>query len=317
MQEPSHRLNRWLDLPSAMLDLAIVIVNYNTRDLLRDCLTSIYESRGDFSYEVCVVDNASEDGSVEMVRGGFPQVKLIASPVNGGYAYANNLGLRTFGFGDEGSSSSLPRYALLLNPDVVLPPSALQGMLEFMDAHPQAGAAGPKLIRKDGTLDLACRRSFPTPEVSFYRLTGLSKLFPKSRRFGRYNLTYLDPDEVTEVDSVVGAFMMVRREAIQQVGLLDEDFFMYGEDLDWALRIKEAGWKIYYNPRVTALHYKRASTKHSLRARYEFYRAMYIFYQKHYAATTPLWLHWLIVGGIALRGGIAMLNAVITRKVAR
>jgi N-acetylglucosaminyl-diphospho-decaprenol L-rhamnosyltransferase len=292
-----------------LLDLGIVIVNYKTRDLLRECLQSIYESRGDFSYQVCVVDNCSQDGSCAMVGEEFPQVRLIESEVNGGYAYANNLGLRAFGFAptSDEPSETTPRYALLLNTDILLPPSALQEMLDFLEKHPEAGVAGPRLVLADGNLDLACRRSFPSPEVSFYRMVGLSKLFPKSRRFGRYNLTYLDPDEVTEVDSVMGAFMLVRAEALKQVGLLDESFFMYGEDLDWAYRIKEAGWKVYYNPQVTVLHYKRASSRHSRRAVYEFYRAMHIFYRKHYAATTPFWLHWLILGGIALRGGLAVL----------
>ena len=142
-------------------------------------------------------------------------------------------------------------------------------------------------------------------------MLGLSKLFPQSPRFGRYNLTYLDPDELTEVDSVVGAFMLARTEAIHQVGLLDESFFMYGEDLDWAYRIRKAGWKIYYNPQVTVLHIKGASTKHSRRARYEFYRAMNIFYRKHYADTTPFWLHWLIIAGIVLQGGLAMLREIV------
>jgi N-acetylglucosaminyl-diphospho-decaprenol L-rhamnosyltransferase len=316
------------------LDLLIVIVNYNTRDLLRDCLASIYESRGDFSYQVCVVDNCSRDDSVAMVRQEFPQVQLIASPTNGGYAYANNLGLTAFGFqnaplvrhpsppappnfGGPGSAvppkvggpgGLVPRYALLLNPDTLLPPSALRDMLDFMEAHPEAGAAGPRVVREDGSLDLACRRGFPTPKAFFYRMLGLSKLFPKSRRFGRYNLTYLDPDELTEVDSVMGAFMLVRAEAIYQVGLLDESFFLYGEDLDWAYRIRKVGWKIYYNPQVTVLHIKAASTRHSRRARYEFYRAMDIFYRKHYAATTPFWLHWLIIAGIVLQGSLAMLG---------
>jgi N-acetylglucosaminyl-diphospho-decaprenol L-rhamnosyltransferase len=295
-----------------MLDLGIVIVNYRTRDLLRECLQSIYESRGDFRFQVCVVDNCSQDGSCAMVGKEFPQVRLVESEVNGGYAYANNMGLRAFGFaqtGDEKLSESTPRYALLLNPDTLLPPSALQEMLNFMEAHPEAGAAGPRLVLADGSLDLACRRSFPSPEVSFYRLVGLSKLFPRSRRFGRYNLTYLDPDEAAEVDSVVGAFMVVRAEALRQVELLDESFFMYGEDLDWAYRIKKAGWKVYYNPQVTVLHYKRAASRHSRKANYEFYRAMHIFYRKHYAAMTPLWLHWLILGYIALRGGLAMLSS--------
>ena len=299
-----------------MLDLGIVIVNYRTCDLLRECLQSIYEGRGDFSFQVCVVDNCSQDGSCAMVGEEFPQVQLIESAINGGYAYANNLGLRAFGFAqtsDERSSESTPRYALLLNPDTLLPPSALQEMLNFMETHPEAGVAGPRLVLADGSLDLACRRSFPSPAVSFYRMVGLSKLFPRSRRFGRYNLTYLDPDEVAEVDSVVGAFMLVRAEALKQVGLLDESFFMYGEDLDWAYRIKEAGWKVYYNPQVTVLHYKRAASRHSRKANYEFYRAMHIFYRKHYAATTPFWLHWLILGGIALRGGLAALSSRLLR----
>jgi len=290
------------------LDLAVIIVNYNTRDLLRDCLASVYDSRGDFTFEVCVVDNGSADGSAEMVRAVFPQVRLIASETNGGYAYANNLGLRAYGFGTLVSAAELPTYVLLLNPDTVLPPSALADMLEFMAKHPEAAVAGPRLVRQDGSLDLACRRGFPTPEVSFYRMVGLSKLFPHSPRFGRYNMTYLDPDVTTEVDSVVGAFMLVRGQAIQEVGLLDEAFFMYGEDLDWAYRFKAAGWKVYYNAAVTVLHYKEAASRHSRKARYEFYRAMVIFYRKHYELQTPRWLHWLILGGIGLRGSLDMLK---------
>jgi N-acetylglucosaminyl-diphospho-decaprenol L-rhamnosyltransferase len=282
-----------------MPDLAIVIVNYNTRDLLRDCLTSIYQSQGDFSYIVVVVDNASPDGSAAMVSAEFPQVDLISSQVNGGFAFANNLGLRRVGFAVDGAPGpGAPRYALLLNPDTVLLPTALSEMIAFMDEHPQAGAAGPKLVLQDGRLDLACRRAFPTPEVSFYRMVGLSKLFPRSRRFGRYNLTYADPDELIEVDSVVGAFMIVRREAIAQAGLLDETYFMYGEDLDWAYQMKANGWKILYNPAVTVTHVKRAASRSSLKARVEFYRAMDVFYRKYYAAQTPFWLHWLVVVGV-------------------
>jgi N-acetylglucosaminyl-diphospho-decaprenol L-rhamnosyltransferase len=298
-----------------VLDLGIVIVNYNTRDLLRDCLNSLRRAarEGVTDFAVIVVDNASGDGSVDMVRDEFSEVKLIASPVNGGYAYANNLGLQEFGFSDQGTTgeeerADLPRYALLLNPDTVLPPDSLDEMVAFMDDRPEAGAAGPKLVRQDGSLDLACRRSFPSPEVSLYRLAGLSKLFPGNPRFGRYNLTYLAPDQVTEVDSVVGAFMMVRREAIVQVGLLDETFFMYGEDLDWAFRLKARGWKVYYNPAVTVLHIKRAASRHSARARREFYRAMDIFYHKHYARTTPRWLHWLVVAGLGLQSGLVRIR---------
>ncbi|MEA3335191.1 MAG: glycosyltransferase family 2 protein [Chloroflexota bacterium] len=294
-----------------VLDLAIVILNYNTRDLLQRCLETVYASQGSFTYDVCVVDNASSDGSAAMVQKMFPQVTLIASPINGGFSYGNNLGLRHYGFADnpdDSDESKTPRYALLLNPDTEVPATALADMLDFMDSRPDCGVAGPKLVRPDGSLDLACRRSFPSPEIAGYRMLGLSKLFPGSERFGRYNMTYLDPDVMTEVDSVVGAFMMVRGAAICQAGLLDENFFMYGEDLDWAFRIKERGWTVWYNPEVTVLHVKEAASKTSSKARYEFYRAMILFYRKHYEADTPWWLHWLIVGGIGLRGMMAMIG---------
>jgi GT2 family glycosyltransferase len=153
----------------------------------------------------------------------------------------------------------------------------------------------------DGALDLACRRGFPTPEVSLWRMIGLSKLFPHSPRFGRYNMTFLDPDRVAEVDAVVGACMLLRAAAIEQVGLLDETFFMYGEDLDWAKRIKDAGWKVYYNPQVIVHHVKRAASRHSARAQIEFNRAMRIFYVKHYQVHTPWWMDRLVVAGIGLR----------------
>jgi len=305
-----------------MFDLGIVITSYNTRDLLRTCLRSVYASQGDFTFEVCVVDNASPDGSAKMVATEFPQAHLIANAENVGYPSANNQGLRTFAFTDQPANqltsqltnqpTNQPTFALLLNPDTELPPDALARMLGFMAEHPDAGIAGPKLVLLDGSLDLACRRSFPTPEVAFYRLVGLSRLFPRSRRFGRYNLTYLDPDQASEVDSVVGAFMLVRALAIAQVGLMDGQFFMYGEDLDWAYRIKMAGWKVYYNPAVTVLHVKRAATRHSPRAQIEFYRAMGIFYRKHYAAKTPWWLHALITSVISLLQGAEQLRLALT-----
>lgn len=274
---------------SATPTLSIVIVNFNTRELLKACLRSVEASRTAWPWELFVVDNASADGSADMVAAEFPWATLIRSESNRGYAYANNLGLRR----------AAGSYLLLLNPDTVLPPDALQQMVEYMDAHPEAGIAGPKLVRQDGSLDLACRRSFPSPEVSFYRMLGLSKLFPRSSRFGRYNLTYLNPDRPAEVDSVVGAFMIVRSEAVSQVGMLDESFFMYGEDLDWAFRIKSRGWKVLYNPAVVVLHYKgESSRRHSRKAILEFYRAMHLFYRKHYAAQTNVLLGALIVAAI-------------------
>ncbi|MBI3287418.1 MAG: glycosyltransferase family 2 protein [Chloroflexi bacterium] len=277
-----------------MLDLSIVIVNYNTRDLLRACLHSLFASQGELRYEVTVVDNASQDGSAALVRQEFPPVHLLENAENEGYARANNRGLRR----------RVARYSLLLNPDTLVPPNALREMLSLMEARPRVGIAGPKLVLEDGRLDLACRRTFPSPQVSFYRLVGLSRLFPRSRRFGRYNLTYLDPDQEAEVDSVVGAFMLVRGEVFGEIGYLDESFFLYGEDLDLAYRAKAAGWSVLYYPRVVVLHYKRqASRQVRALARREFYRAMYLFYQKHYARTTPRWLHGLILAGLLLRGG--------------
>jgi len=295
-----------------MLDLAIVVLNYNVCDLLRKCLATTFASQGGFSFAVCVVDNASADGSVAMVRQEFPQAKVVVNEENLGYPAGNNVGLRAFG--DWIAAVPPARYALLLNPDTELPPTALADMLAFMDAHPIAGAAGPKLVLPDGELDLACRRSFPTPEVIAYRVAQLSKLFPKSRRFGRYNLTYLDPDELAEVDSVVGAFMIVRAEAIAQVGLLDEQFFMYAEDLDWSKRIKEAGWKIFYNPAVVVLHVKRASSRQNQkRSRFEFERSNLRFYRKHYQAETPTWLNALILFAIGFRGGRKLWSEILGR----
>lgn len=298
-----------------MLDLGLVILNWNTRDLLRDCLRSVFQTRGALTYRVCVVDNASTDGSAAMVRAEFPDVLLIENPVNNGYAAGNNLGLRALGFG-PGAGAGAPRYALLLNPDTVVPPDALADLVAYLDAHPEAGVAGPKLVLPTGELDLACRRSFPTPEVSFWRMTGLSKLFPRSRLFGRYNLTYLDPDVETEVDAVVGACMLVRGAAIARAGLLDEHFFMYGEDLDWALEIRRAGWTARYNPRVTVLHVKRAASRRSRRAQIAFHEAMLYFYNKHYAPVTHPVLGALVVLGIRLNLWLTILREAFIRREA-
>ncbi|MCU0498381.1 MAG: glycosyltransferase family 2 protein [Anaerolineae bacterium] len=292
-----------------MLDLGVVIVNWNTCALLRKCLQTVEASQGDFKFKTIVVDNHSPDDSADMVRREFPHIHLIVTPENNGYSYANNIGLRALGFQGAGQvESDAPRYALLLNPDTEVPPEALYQMVQYMDSDPTIGIAGPKLIMplEDGKLDVACRRGFPTPEVAFYHFSGLAKWFPNSPRFGRYNMTYLDPDQETEVDSVVGAYMQIRREAIAQVGLLDDTFFMYGEDLDWALRVKNAGWKVMYHPQVIVKHIKRAASRRSPKAQFEFYRAMLIFYRKHYQRTTPLWLHSLVLAGLLLKGGTRM-----------
>jgi N-acetylglucosaminyl-diphospho-decaprenol L-rhamnosyltransferase len=202
-----------------------------------------------------------------------------------------------------------PRFVLLLNADTVLPPSALADMLAFMEAHAQAAVAGPRLVREDGSLDKACRRSFPTPEVAFYRLFGLSRLFSHSRRFGRYNLTYLPPDVTTQVDSVVGAFMLIRGEALAQIGLLDERYFMYAEDLDLCYRLKEENWQVWYNATVTVLHYKgQSSRQRSAFANMQFYKTMRLFHDKHYKQRTLFLVNWMIYAAVGFLGSWALLR---------
>ncbi|MCY4146361.1 MAG: glycosyltransferase family 2 protein [Chloroflexi bacterium] len=290
-----------------MRDIGIVIVNWNTCALLRRCLETVFASQGDLRMRVVVVDNGSGDGSADMVADCFPQVDLIAQSDNLGYPRANNLGLRRLGFQAKGAiAADAPRYALLLNPDTELPPTALATMLAFMDSRLDIGAAGPKLVLSDGSLDKACRRGFPSPLVSFYHYAGLARLFPRSRRFGYYNMTFADENQDIEVDSVVGAFMQVRREAIERVGLLDEAFFMYGEDLDWAFRIKAAGYKIWYHAAVTVMHVKRAASRQSPRAQFEFWRAMLIFYRKHFRRDTWLPIHLLILAALLYKGGLGL-----------
>jgi N-acetylglucosaminyl-diphospho-decaprenol L-rhamnosyltransferase len=275
---------------SDLLDVSVVIVNYQVRDLLRECLRSVEANLAGLCGEVWVVDNASGDGSVEMIASEFPSVRLIANEQNRWYGAANNQAIR----------QATGRYILVLNPDTKLPPSAIADAIAEMEAHPDIGALGPKLVLADGTLDRACRRTFPSPEVAFYRLFGLARLFPNHPRFARYNLLNVDEDTPLDVDSVVGAFMLVRREVVERVGMFDEAFRMYGEDLDWAYRIKEAGWRVRYHPAVVVLHYKGQSSRQrpasSIRL---FYDAMHIFYDKHYAAQHSAPFNALIHLGIS------------------
>lgn len=287
------------------MDLGIVIVSYNTRERLRDCMRSVQANQG-VSFTTLVVDNCSPDGSAAMVRAEFPDVRLIENETNGGYAYANNIGLRALL-----ALPPPPRYALLLNPDTLLPDDALARTIEFFETHSDAGIVGPKLVMADGKLDLACRRSFPSPELALYHILGLTRRFPRHPRFGRYQMTFLDEDQVAQVDSVVGAFMMMRTSALCEAGLLDESYFMYGEDLDLALRFKRRGWQVYYYPGVQVVHYKRAASQGSVKAQYEFWRAAFLFYKKHYHATTPFFLRSAIFWGLALKGGRPLLSEML------
>ncbi|MCK6604259.1 MAG: glycosyltransferase [Ignavibacteriaceae bacterium] len=261
------------------MDLSIIIVNYNVKEFLQNLLDSIYRASGDISAEIIIVDNASDDGSVEMVKEKYPGVILIENQENTGFAKANNLGLKI----------AKGKYLLLLNPDTLVSEDTFTKMFSFFDKYPDAGLATCKMIGSDGNLQLACRRSFPDLWTSFTKVTGLSTLFPKSRLFARYNLTYLDENKTYEVDAISGAFMMMKREVYEKIGGLDEEFFMYGEDLDWCFRVQKAGWKVYYYHETQIIHYKGESTKRSsLNETRVFYEAMHIFVKKYFSYSLPI-----------------------------
>lgn len=271
-------------------DVSVLVVNHNGGELLLKSLASLYGQAGEVCWEAILVDNASADGSVAAVQALFPAVRVMACAENLGFAKANNLAL----------GLSRGRYVLLLNPDVILEAGALAAVVRFMDADPEVGICGPKIVLPDGRLDAPCRRSFKTPATYFYKALGLGRLFPRSRRFARYYLSYLDEDQSTEVDAVIGAFLMVRRETIEQIGPLDERFFMYCEDEDWCFRAKRAGWKVVYYPEAVVTHHKGSSTrKRQARMVYERHKAIFQFHRKNIAPAYPPLVNGLVYLGIA------------------
>jgi GT2 family glycosyltransferase len=285
------------------VDLSIIIVNYNTKDFLRQCLEGLeQESRRVKELEIIVVDNGSTDGSPGMVEKEFPWVRLIENKVNLGFAAANNLGIK----------NSSGRYVLLLNPDTIVPPGTLRTMVDFMDKHPEVGAATCRIELPDGSLDQACHRGFPTPWNALAYFTSLAKIFPKSKLFASYSLTYLPLDKIHEIDSGCGAFLIIRREPGDQIGWLDEDYFWYGEDLDFCYRLKQKGWKIMFVPTTKIIHYKGVASgikKHTqkmstanketrIRAAKASTEVMRIFFRKHYRKKYSKLLYWLVMKGI-------------------
>ena len=280
--------------------VSVIIVNYNVRDFLHHALISLRKAMKGIRGEVIVVDNASDDGSVEMLRKDFPQVTVIANKSNAGFARANNAALR----------KAKGAYLLLINPDTVVQEDTLRVMMKFFQENPDVGLAGCKILNPDGSFQLACRRSFPTAWVALTKITGLSALFPRSRPFGSYNLTFLSPDETYEVDAVSGSFMMIRKEVYEEVGGLDEDFFMYGEDLDWCYRIQQAGWKNYYVHSTQIIHYKGESTRRSsIDEIGTFYDAMHLFVQKH---LKPSWsMTFVLRLGITLSSWMAKIREML------
>jgi GT2 family glycosyltransferase len=287
------------------MDLSIIIVNYNTKDLLKQTVDSVLNTTSKISYELIVVDNASRDGSTQMIKETYKEVILIENEDNLGFSKGNNIGIKR----------ASGKYVLLLNSDTVVLDNCLQECFKYMEKNADIGALGCKVVLKNGELDHACKRGFPTPEASLYYLLKLDRMFPKSKKFGMYDLKYLSVDDINDVDSLIGAFMMVRHEVIDKIGMLDENFFMYGEDIDWCFRIKEAGYRNVYYPRAGIIHYKgESSKKRRYMTIYEFHRAMYLFYNKHYYNKYNFVVRWLVYSGITIKLGFALLINLMRRR---
>ena len=288
------------------MKLSIIIVSYNVCYFLEQALLSVrraVEKLGQPA-EIFVVDNNSADGSVAMVRARFPEVVLIANRDNPGFSKANNQALRR----------ATGQYQLLLNADTVVEEDTFRACCDFLDAHPDGGGLGVQMLDGQGRFLPESKRGLPTPAVAFYKMFGLARVLPRSRTFGRYHLGFLDPDQTHEVAVLSGAFMLLRKAALDQVGLLDEDYFMYGEDIDLSYRLTRGGWKNYYFPGTRIIHYKGESTKRtSVNYVFVFYRAMEIFARKHFAPGRAGLFSGLINAAIWLRAGAALLERLVVR----
>ena len=258
------------------MDISIIIINYNVKEFLQNLLNSISKASLNISSEIIIVDNASDDGSVEWIKEKFPSAQLISNKKNLGFGKANNQALKI----------AKGKYNLLINPDTIVREDTFDNLIRFFEENLEVGLAGCKILNPDGSLQLACRRSFPGPWTSFCKVTGLSNLFPNSKLFASYNLTYLSEDKTYEVDAISGSFMMMRKEVYDKVSGFDEEFFMYGEDLDLCYRIQKSGYKVFYVHTTQIIHYKGESTKRSsLDETKMFYEAMHLFVKKHLSSS--------------------------------
>ncbi len=284
------------------MKLSVIIVSYNVRDYLRQCLDSLDKALEGIDAEVFVVDNHSKDGSVSYVKKHHRNVNFISCNHNHGFARANNIAIR----------QSKAEYVLLLNPDTIVGENVIRKVLNFMDGHPNAGGAGVRMLRTDGLSAMESRRGLPTPMTSFYKMCGLCERFPHSRRFGKYYMSYLGWDEPAQIEVISGAFCFLRKEALNKIGLLDEDFFMYGEDIDLSYRLLKGGYENWYLP-FSILHYKGESTqKSSFRYVHVFYEAMLIFFRKHYGSFS-FWVSAPIKLAIFFKACIALVRMQLGR----
>jgi GT2 family glycosyltransferase len=273
------------------VDVSIIIVNWNTKQLLQDCLTSVYERAGDLNYEIIVIDNASTDGSVEMVKNDFRQVILIENDKNRGFASANN----------QGMALAKGRYVLLLNSDTIVLDNSIANTVHFADENPKAAVTGCRVLNPDRTIQRTCFM-FPSLLNMLLSSTYLYKLFPKSRFFGREQMTWWDRSDVRQVDVVTGCFMLVRREAIEQVGVMDERFFMYGEETDWCYRFWRDGWKVMFAPVGEIIHFGgQSAAKRPVAMIVQLRLSILKFIRKHYGWPSHLIARFLVALFFAIR----------------
>jgi len=288
------------------MKLSVVIVNYNVEYFLEQCVLSVLKASEGLDTEIFMVDNASVDGSVKMVEERFPEVNVIANKDNVGFSKANNQAMRL----------SQAEYVLLLNPDTVIEEDTLKKCIDFMDSHPQAGGLGVKMVDGKGRFLPESKRGLPTPRVAFFKITGINRLFPSSKKINRYYLGHLDDNKTHEIEILSGAFMFMRNKALHEVGLLDEAFFMYGEDIDLSYRLILGGYKNYYLPETSIIHYKGESTKKgSLNYVFVFYNAMVIFAKKHFSSQNAQIFSKLINLAIWLRASWSVMVRVIKKMI--
>lgn len=286
--------------------LSICIVSYKASALLKECLSSIYQNQPAVPFEVIVVDNHSDDGTLEMLRSCFPQVKALELPANQGYTRPMNDALK----------AANGRYLVQLNPDTLILPGALERLVSFMDSHPEAGICTPKVLNRDGTLQKQCRRSAARPWDAFTYFSGLAKRYPRSRRFAGYLMTYLDENEINEVEAVSGSCMVIRREVIDDIGYLDELFFAYQEDADFCFRARQAGWRIYYVPDAQIIHYggQGGSKVEVYRSIYEWHRSYYLYYRKHLARDYFFLFNWLYYALMGIKLGLTIAVTMLRKE---
>lgn len=285
------------------MELSIIIINYNTKELTAQTVESVLRSTKELNYEILVVDNSSDER--QLYESGQTRVKVIRSPDNKGFGHACNLG----------SQQAAGRYVLFLNSDTVMHEGTLEKSVAYLDAHRDIGALGVRTYLEDGTLDHGCKRGFPTPASALYYYLGMDKRHPESKKYGAYRQTFIDENQTSDVDAVSGAYMMIPREVLDEVGGFDESFFMYGEDLDLCYRIKEKGWRVVYFAEGSMTHLKGQSGLHtqSKSMIYHFYNAMILFYKKHYIKKYNLFVTIAVYCGVWLKYLLTVLRARLGR----